>query len=78
VASDFGERPELRRRQWLEYDFLAVFFDLNLGALKAEGLRQAYGLAPSMLENLGSNHIYTLYLYSALLKPEVASPDRRP
>lgn len=70
VARDLGEGPELWRRQGFENDILAVFFDLHLGAVKAEGLRQAYRLAPSMLENLGRNHIYTVYLWLAAFKPE--------
>ncbi len=75
VARNLGERPKLRRRQGLENDFLAVLLDLNLRTVKAEGLRQAHSLAPSMLEDLRSNHIYTMYLFLAAFKPE--NPRRR-
>ena len=41
-----------------EYDFVAVFFDENFCSGESEGTRQADGLAPSMLEDLGGVHSY--------------------
>ncbi len=70
VARNLGERPKLPRRQGFENDFRAVFLDQNFRAVKPEGLRQAHRLAPSVLEDLGRNHIYTLYLLSVAFKPE--------
>ena len=65
VAGDLGERSELWGWQRLENDLFAVLLDQDLRALKAVGLRQAHGLTPSMLEDLGGIHIYNVYLRGA-------------
>jgi len=62
IAGDFGEGPELRRRHRLQDHGFAMFFDQDLGALEAEGLREADCLAAPVLEDFCGRHIYTMYL----------------
>ena len=61
---DLRKRGKLLRWQGLEHDFVAMLFDQNLLALKAEGPRQAHCLAASVLKDFRGTHGYSLYLLS--------------
>jgi len=68
VACDLDKRVEPGHRHRLEYHRIALFFDHNFSAFKAKGTRQADGLAASMLEYLGGDRGYKLYLFSPVVK----------
>ena len=68
IACDLGECPKLRKRHGLENDLIIPLFDQNFRALEAKCLRQADGLATSMLKDFCGIHIYTLYLFLKAVK----------
>jgi hypothetical protein len=63
ILRDLGECPKLRKRHGLENDLIIPLFDENFRAFEAKRLRQANGLAASMLEDFCGIHIYILYLF---------------
>gem|GEM_PF-2829649 len=62
VAGDFGEGFELGVANRTQHHLITVFFDENLRARESEGLRQAHGLAASMLKDFCCRRSYVLYL----------------
>ncbi len=60
AACDLGKCPELGKRHGLENDLVAVLFNKNFLALEAKCLRQANGLAASMLEDFCGIHSFCM------------------
>jgi hypothetical protein len=65
VARHVPDGAEVRQRTGSrpEDDGIIPLFDQNFRALEAKCLRQANGLAASMLEDFCGAHIYTVYLF---------------
>lgn len=63
VMRDIIQRFKFGSRFGFENDFISLLFDGDFRAFKAKGLRQAHGLTASVLEELGCNHSYNVYLH---------------